>query len=84
MTTEKRAVRWKMQNSKMGSRKLTTNLCVRKTAADITSMTIAVVRHDTASLATLLDKVSHENGGRSSIKGDQKCLDVMRWLRAMS
>jgi hypothetical protein len=58
MATETRADRWKMQNSKMGSRKMTTKRWVMKMATDIVNMTIAVVRHDAASWAILLGNVS--------------------------
>jgi len=49
MATETRADRWKMQNSKMGSRKMTTKRWVMKMAAEIANMTMAAIRHDAAS-----------------------------------
>ena len=57
MATETRAERWKMQNSKMGSRKTTMKRWVMKIANDIVNITIAVVRHDAASWATLLGNI---------------------------
>jgi len=58
MATETRADRWKMQNSKMGSRKTTMKRWVMKMAAEIANMTMAAVRHDAASWVFLLGNVS--------------------------
>jgi len=68
MTTEMRADRWKMQNSKIGSRNITMNRCVRKTTVEIASITIAVVCHDATSRGSPLDKVTQKNGRGPSIK----------------
>ncbi len=78
MATATRADRWKMQNSKMGSRNIKTNRCMRKTAADTASMTVAVVCHDASSWGAPLDKVSQEIDGGPSIKVVQACLDLRR------
>ena len=52
MRTATRAERWKIQNSKMRSRNTATNRCTRNMTADMASMTVAAIRHDSGSGGT--------------------------------